>query len=204
MKKRSYGSLQCSVSCSLASDASGVSPVCIACTLLLWLNCFFLQSSCLQWLSSAVVGSLFPVVLLGQSGTTLGSNWVRPGICQRFSSPELQGMFLVLSPEKLFLVGRATVWLVCVCVAIFLCPQGRSHFGVVLAPVGATWTLPGFWHHFGQALAKSILDGEDLQGAWGGRCHISKFYTCPLGEETCHAGQVCLERADLPNLGGWV
>lgn len=33
-------------------------------------------------------------------------------------------------------------------------PWGRSHFGVVLVPVGAARTVPGWWHRFRWALAK--------------------------------------------------
>ena len=45
----------------------------------------------------------------------------------------------------------------------FRSPQGRSHFGVVLAPVKATCTLPSLWHCFGWVLAKGVLERASLQ-----------------------------------------
>jgi len=69
MKKRSCSAPLCSVPCSPEPGALGVSPMCDVCALLLWLSCFFLQSSHLQWLSSACCGQcLVPVVVVGQSG----------------------------------------------------------------------------------------------------------------------------------------
>lgn len=49
--------------------------------------------------------SLVPVLLVGHYGDTLRLSCDRPGICQRYSSTELQGAFPVLSAEKLLLVG---------------------------------------------------------------------------------------------------
>ena len=51
---------------------------------------------------------LFPVLLVGQSGADLDLNLVRPGICQSCGRSELLGTFLLLSPERLLFVGRAS------------------------------------------------------------------------------------------------
>ena len=95
-------------------------------------------------------------------------------------SHETIGTFHGLSPEKLLLVlGPAVRLDVCpspllgpaglVCVVIFPSPQGKSHFGVVLAPLRATCTLPGFWHYVGGgvALAMGLLEGTDPQENMG-------------------------------------
>ena len=67
------------------------------------------------------------------------------------------------------------------CVVIFLSPQGRSHFGVILAPVRAICTLPGFWHFFEGAVAKGILGRAGLQESMGGRaCGVGKVCAGPL------------------------
>lgn len=50
---------------------------------------------------------LAPVLLVGHSGVTLALSSFRQGNGQRCSSTKLQGVFPVLSPEKLSLVGRA-------------------------------------------------------------------------------------------------
>lgn len=39
---------------------------------------------------------------------------------------------------------------------------------MVLAPIGAAYTLPGLWHHCGWAPAMNVLDGVDLQCVEGG------------------------------------
>ena len=61
-------------------------------------------------------------------------------------------------------------------VVVFLSPQGRSYFGVMLAPIGAAYTLPGLWHHRGWALAESILEKIGLrENAGTGRGVLGKF-----------------------------
>lgn len=69
MKKSSYSALQCNVPYSPEPGASGVSPMCVVCVLLLWMSCFCLQSRDLQWPSLSVVAGFGPYVV---SGTTLG------------------------------------------------------------------------------------------------------------------------------------
>ena len=49
--------LRCHVPCSPDLALQGESPMCVACTLLLSLGLFFLQSSCLQRFSLPIVGS---------------------------------------------------------------------------------------------------------------------------------------------------
>ena len=51
--------------------------------------------------------------------------------------------------------AEAPVRLVCVVILSF--PLGRSHFGMVLAPVWAAYKLPDIWHHFRWALVKEVL-----------------------------------------------
>ena len=63
-----------------------------------------------------------------------------------------------------------------VCVVIFLSLQGRSHFRVMLAPVGAVCILPGSWHHFEWAPAKGILGSAGLQENMGtGHVVLARF-----------------------------
>lgn len=45
------------------------------------------------------------------------------------------------------------------CVVIFPSSLGKSHFGVVLAPVGAAYTLPVLWYSFEWAAAEGVLEG---------------------------------------------
>lgn len=56
MKSQSCRVLQCYVPCSSELGTSGVSPLSVACALLLWLSHVCLHSSHLQWLSLPVVG----------------------------------------------------------------------------------------------------------------------------------------------------
>ena len=132
------------------------------------------------WLSAVALFAccgecLVPVLLVHQCGASLGLSYTRPGICQSCCSTNLQGAFSMLSPEKLSLVGRAcrqTRYLIpahcwgCsqtgVCIVIFPFPQGRSHFGVILAPVGSACILASLWHHFASTLAKDMLEGRGL------------------------------------------
>ena len=58
---------------------------------------------------------------------------------------------------------RAGAVVVLVCIVILSSPQGRSHFGVVLASTGATCTLLDLCYCFGWALAKGILEEAVLQ-----------------------------------------
>lgn len=88
---------------------------------------------------------LVPLLLVGQSRTTWGFTWVRPGICQRCSSTALQDTFPVCPlgsfcwwAEPAF---RAAICPQCwghslVCTVTFPSPWGRSRFGVALAPSG--------------------------------------------------------------------
>lgn len=50
-----------------------------------------------------------------------------------------------------------------VCVDISSSFQGRSHFEVVLSPLGPACTLSGFWPPFTWDLAKGVLDGAGPQ-----------------------------------------
>ena len=50
-----------------------------------------------------------------------------------------------------------------VCMVIFPCPQKRSHFGAVLAPIEVSYALPGLWHCFGWTPAKDMLECGDLK-----------------------------------------
>ena len=95
---------------------------------------------------------------------------------------ELQGTCPVLSLEKFSLMGGATrclslahCWavVVLVCEVMFLSPQGKSHFGVVLASVGGACTLPGLWHYFGWALSKAVCTGGLVyRRTWGQGCVV--------------------------------
>ena len=76
----------------------------------------------------------------------------------------------MLFPDLLLLLNGACYQIRClpqpaswatvrlVCVIIFPFYRGMSHFGVVLVPVEAAYTLTGLWYRFGWALAKGILD----------------------------------------------
>lgn len=91
---------------------------------------------------------LVPVLLMGQSGATLGLAWVRPVVHQSCSGSKLQGTSPVLSSEMLLLEGRACSQIRClpppplpptpgakvavVCVVIFPFPWA----GVTLVGVG--------------------------------------------------------------------
>jgi len=172
IKKRSYSALQCNVPLS-EPGSYGVSPMGIVCTLLLWLSCFCLQSSCLLWLSLPVAGRVwFPVLLVSQSGAAFGLSWVRPGIFQNCRSTALQGTLPVLSHEEFLLVSGAcsqTRYLPpahssghkIACVVLFPFPQGRSPSAVVLTPVRAACILLCLWRCF----------GSNLQGQVGGWDH---------------------------------
>ena len=76
----------------------------------------------------------------------LGLSLDRLGICQRCSITKLLGILGAGTTARL------------VCVVIFPLPQSGSHFGMVLAPIGAACTMPGFWLSFEWALAKSLLE----------------------------------------------
>lgn len=54
------------------------------------------------------------------------------------------------------------------CVVIFPSLQGKGHFGVVLAMVGAACTLPSLQNHPVWALAKSVLERADSPKQCGG------------------------------------
>ena len=55
-----------------------MSPTYILCTLLLWLSCICLQWNCQQWLTFPVVGKVWSLLLMGQSGAALGRDAVAP------------------------------------------------------------------------------------------------------------------------------
>ena len=48
---------------------------------------------------------------------------------------------------------------------------------MVLDSVGAAYTLPSFWHHFGWGLTKGGLEGEGPQRTQGKANGISKVCT---------------------------
>lgn len=52
---------------------------------------------------------------------------------------------------------------------------------MVLASVGTAWPLLGLWHHYGWALAKSVLDNSGLQENMG----------------VCGAYKICAVTGDL-------
>lgn len=60
IKKRCYSALRYNVSYSPKPDTSEVSSRCVACIVLLWLSCFRLQSSFVQWFSLPVVDRVSP------------------------------------------------------------------------------------------------------------------------------------------------
>lgn len=93
----------CVMSHSPEPGTSGVFPMCVVCALLLWWVTF---SFCwLQLLSCLYRHCFVPVVLVGQSEASLSLSWVRPHVCQRGSRIKPQGVFSVLSPNKLSLVA---------------------------------------------------------------------------------------------------
>ena len=67
-KRSSCSAMQCNMLCWPEPGASGVSPMCVACALLLWRSRVCLQSCCLQWLPLPVVAGFGPLLLVGQSG----------------------------------------------------------------------------------------------------------------------------------------
>lgn len=120
--------------------------MCVTCTLILCISCYFLQPHCQKWVSACCGRRSVPVVLVDQSGADLGLNLVRLGIYQKSSSTKLQCTFHILFPEKLSLAGRFAVRpIVCpqltaratvqtgVSSCLLLSP-GRSYFEVVVAP----------------------------------------------------------------------
>lgn len=102
---------------------------------------------------------LVPPLLVGQSRTTWGFTWVRPGICQRCSSTALQGTCRVCPlgsfcwwAESAF---RATICPQCwgqsgVCGYLSL-SLGQESLWSGTGPLRAAHTLPGLWHCPGRA-----------------------------------------------------
>ena len=96
IKKRSCHVLLCIVPYSPEPGISGVSSMCVACALLLWLTHVFLQT---------VVGNCslaFVGTVLGPCGVCrpvwgcLGLELSQTGVCQRCNSTKLKGAFPVL------------------------------------------------------------------------------------------------------------
>lgn len=70
--------------------------------------------------------------------------------------------------------------------------RGKSHSGVVLAPVRDACKLLRLWHHFGCALAKIILEGADPQKCGAGVCLVLARFK----QVCCRRGpgvEVCLD-----------
>lgn len=106
MEKRTWSALECKVPCSSEPGTTGVSPMCVVRTLLLWLSHIYPQSSHLQWLPlPGCEWGLVSVLLVGQSGAVLTLSWARADVWQRCRSTDLQGALFF--PEKLASVGRA-------------------------------------------------------------------------------------------------
>ena len=141
--------------CPLFSRSScfrGVSYMCCLCSILVAEPLLpSVQSSAMAVLSCCGQG-LVLVLLVGQSGA-LALSQFRPSICQRCSSTELQGAFLVLFPEKLSLVGQA-------------CSQTRC-----LSPAHC-WPLLALLAHC-QACGLT-LDGLHPRVHWRGQGHKRK------------------------------
>ena len=107
-----------------------------------------------------------PMSLMGWPGAILGLTWVRPA----FARPAVLVNYRAVSlccPLRNFCwwAGSAIRLDVCpqptsgaivelVCVVIFPSPQDWSHFGVVLAPIGATCTMP---HLFAKTFFQWIM-----------------------------------------------
>ena len=86
----------------------------------------------------------------------------------------MAGFILCIVPWEVLMMGRAWSQTRClppahywccrlVCMVIFSCLQGRSDFGVLLAPVRASCTMPDLWHLFQWALTKGLLDKVGLK-----------------------------------------
>lgn len=143
----------------------------VVCTLVLWLSHFLpsIQSTTIV-LFACCWQVLIPLLLVGQFGVTLNLSWIRPDVRQRCNSTKLEALSCAILWGA-FIVGwylqsgrclpLATAWAAIglVCILISPSPWNRSHFGVMLAPVGVACTLPDLWHHFGWALAKGLLEG---------------------------------------------
>lgn len=74
----------------------------------------------------------------------------------------MEGAAPLFSPEKLSLVGRANSETRCLLPAhcwgalrLVPYPTGMSHFGGMLAPVGAAFSLPVLWYHVGWTLPET-------------------------------------------------
>lgn len=91
---------------------------------------------------------------------------------------KLQGALPVLSPEKFSLVGKACSQIRClptagateelVCVVIFLSPQVRSHFGVVLDTVKIAVQCHACGTALNELLQRVCWIGQVLRGMGGG------------------------------------
>ena len=92
MNKRSCGVPHCNVPCLPEPAASGVSPICAGCTLLLGLSCPVVCSGSLCLCS-------VPVLSVGQSGAALDLSWVSPNIYQNYRYIRFQGTLSVLLPR---------------------------------------------------------------------------------------------------------
>ena len=110
------------------------------------------------------MGNIWPVWGLVESGQTFARDTIVPNskvlsLCAMESFhwwvEHAVRLVTCLQPTVMTTVG-----LVCVVLSLSI---GRSHFEMVLAPVGAACKLQGLWHCFGWVLAKSILKREDLQ-----------------------------------------
>lgn len=175
MKKLSGGTLRGTV----PTHQNVVPQGCLLCILVcptVVAKLFCLQSSHWQQFSFLVIGRVWSLFCQQAS---VWPPWVRIESEQAFargSTIDLQGTFLVLSPQKFQLVvGPAVRPSVClqppagaaigqVCVVIFPSPWGRSHFGVVIASVLAACSLSGLRHYIHWALSKDIFKGTGWQG----------------------------------------
>jgi len=162
--------------------------MCVACSLLLWLSHFFLQSSHLQWFSNSCGQGLIPMLLVGQSGAALGLSLVRSGICQRCSSTNCRALSLCC-PLRSVRWWRGPVVRPAICPSPLGGPQSNSFVclsfplpraevsGVMLAPFRAACTLPNLWPWFEWALAKSLSERADPQHAPRQGCSAHNVWT---------------------------
>ena len=187
IKQRSYNGLEFNVSCSPEPGASGVSPMCFACTLVTWLSHVCLQSSYLQWLSLPVEGRFWSLYC---SWASLGPPWTWIESDQGLARDAVALNYRVLSlccPLRSFCLWAGPA-IVLVCMVIFHSLWSRNHFGVVLVPVMATCILSGSWYNFWWALANGVLEGGISTGEHGGRYTVSKLggkSSCSTSSRRC-------------------
>ena len=152
------------ISCSPELGASSVSTLCVSYALLLWLSLHSVQLSAVDLFAFYGQG-LIPVLLVGQSGATLGLSSLRLGIGQSYSHTELQGTLPMLS-QRSFHWWVGLPFCSDVCLSPLLRPQTGMCSYLPSPRAGVTWSDIGpFWGCLHTATMLVVLH-------WVDSCHV--------------------------------